>query len=268
MDPLEYHHIEKIIAFHQNRTLSSASLAEAAQLIGMSPSQLQQRFIAWSGITPMQFFQYLDSNNPSKRLDSSSIIQNSSERDINIEVISTEKFKMQKKNLTLHYGFHATPFGNCLLALMENKICALAFVDHTKQTDALDELSKVWENTPLKKGDKSGEEIIQQVFYQTKSPRKAKLTVFLKGTHLQIKVWKTLLCIPEGTTIAYATLAKAINHPQAYRAIGTAVGQNPIGYLIPCHRVLRADGRLGGYHWGTMRKRVILALEAAVINQR
>ena len=186
---------------------------------------------------------------------------------VGVEAMTPGEFKNQGQDLLISYGFHATPFGECLLAVTPRGICSLAFVDPETQSVALGELRATWQESTLVEDQSAGKEIVKQIFGQTCGPAQTPLKVLLKGTNFQLKVWEALLRIPEGTVVSYGSLADAVGHPGAHRAVGTAVGHNPVGYLIPCHRVLRTNGEIGGYHWGTTRKRAILAREAAYRDQ-
>jgi AraC family transcriptional regulator of adaptative response/methylated-DNA-[protein]-cysteine methyltransferase len=174
------------------------------------------------------------------------------------------EYKNQGKDLQVSYGFHVTPFGECLLAVTARGICSLGFVEPENKPDALNEMLETWQAASIIENPEAGKNIIKQIFRQSSDQAQAPIKVLLRGTNFQIKVWEALLRIPEGTAVSYGSLADAVGHPGAQRAVGTAVGHNPVAYLIPCHRVLRTNGEIGGYHWGTTRKRAILARESAI----
>lgn len=149
-------------------------------------------------------------------------------------------------------GYAESPFGTCLVAECPHGICHLSFVDEW------DRLVKTWPNAEFINDDQWAGELCGQVFVERKA---SSLQLIVKGTEFQVKVWRALLKIPFGKTVSYSDLAKQVGNPKASRAVGTAVGNNPIAFLIPCHRVVRRDGSIGGYRWGVERKRAILAWE-------
>jgi AraC family transcriptional regulator of adaptative response/methylated-DNA-[protein]-cysteine methyltransferase len=275
MDNSDYRRIEQAIAYLVEHALEQPSLDEVAKHIGLSSYHFQRLFKSWAGVSPKRFLQYLTIENAKKLLrDSASVLDAALDAGlsgpgrlhdlfVSVEAMTPGEFKAQGKDLLISYGFHATPFGECLLAVTPRGICSLAFVEPETRSVALDELRATWQESLLVEDQSAGTEIVKQIFAQTHCKAQIPLKVLLKGTNFQIKVWKALLSIPEGAAVSYGSLAKAIGHPNAHRALGTAAGHNPIGYLIPCHRVLRANGEIGGYHWGTSRKRAILAREAA-----
>ena len=161
------------------------------------------------------------------------------------------------KGLTISYGFHPTPFGECLIALTGRGICGLIFVDKGGRKDALSRFRQSWKKADIKQDQTETKSTVDKIF---KSPASAKL--FCRGTDFQVKVWEALLKIKPGKVATYKDIAQKIGNPKAVRAVGTAIGRNAIAYLIPCHRVIRGTGHLGGYRWGLGRKRAMLALES------
>ena len=275
MDNPDYRRIEQAIAYLEEHALEQPSLDEVAEHIGLSSYHFQRLFKSWAGVSPKRFLQYLTIENAKKLLrDSVSVLDTALDVGlsgpgrlhdlfVSVEAMTPGEFKTQGKDMIISYGFHATPFGECLLAVTPRGICSLAFVDPETRSITFDELQASWQESTLVEDQSAGREIIKQIFAQTRGKAQTPLKVLLKGTNFQIKVWQALLSIPEGTAVSYGSLAKIVGRPKAHRAVGTAAGHNPVAYLIPCHRVLRANGEIGGYHWGTMRKRVILAREAA-----
>ena len=275
MDNPDYRRIELAIAYLEEHALEQPSLDEVAEQIGLSPFHFQRLFKSWAGVSPKRFLQYLTIENAKKLLrESSSVLDTALDVGlsgpgrlhdlfVSVEAMTPGEFKAQGKDLVITYGFHASPFGECLLAVTERGICGLAFVDPDTRSLALEELRTRWQESTLVEDQSAGRELIEQIFAQPRGKEQAPLKVLLKGTNFQIKVWEALLRIPEGTAATYGSLAQAVGQPKAHRAVGTAAGLNPVAYLIPCHRVLRANGEIGGYHWGTARKRAILAREAA-----
>ncbi len=172
------------------------------------------------------------------------------------------EFKALGRDLDVRYGFAASPFGDCLVAATERGICALEFVVAGDRTASVERLERTWPDARRREDATSAGAYAERIFSPSGSGERA-VTLFVKGTNFQLKVWQALLQIPAGAATSYGALAEAIDQPTAARAVGAAVGRNPIAYLIPCHRVLRESGALGGYRWGGERKQAMLGWEAA-----
>jgi AraC family transcriptional regulator of adaptative response/methylated-DNA-[protein]-cysteine methyltransferase len=160
--------------------------------------------------------------------------------------------------LSIHYGIHPTPFGKCLIAITERGICHMSFVDKN-EGQAIDDLVEHWSQANMIEDYKATAPLIARIFSDGKPD--SPLQLHLRGTNFQIKVWEALLNIPVGTVTTYEHIAAKIGNPRAVRAVGAAVGDNPIAYLIPCHRVIRKSGEFGNYMWGSARKKAILVKE-------
>ncbi len=158
-------------------------------------------------------------------------------------------------------GFTRRPFGEALLAVTDRGICALLFAAEGERHAVLDRLREEWSNARWVHDPGATGGIVQRIFAPAASA-KGPLTLYLRGTNFQVKVWEALLSIPAGRLTTYERIARSIGQPSALRAVGAAVGRNPIAFVIPCHRVIRKSGDLGGYHWGLERKRLILAWES------
>ncbi len=271
--PDDYQRIATAIRFLRNSSLSQPSLDEAAKAVGLSPYHFQRLFHRFAGVSPKRFLQYLTVEHAKRLLKQStplletsfSLGLSSSSRLhdllIAVEAVTPGEYKSGGNNLEIRYATHPTPFGNSLIAITQRGICRLEFIDTTQDTDAVFRLEKDWPKAQLIEDKISTEKIIGEIFYRQKEPSDKPLTLLLQGTNFQLKVWQALLQVPEGCLISYGHLAQKIGHPKAQRAIGTAIGTNPISYLIPCHRVLRANGNIGGYRWGVERKMAILGRE-------
>lgn len=179
---------------------------------------------------------------------------------VNAEAVTPGELQRGGLGLTLRYGFHPTPFGECLIALTPRGICHLAFVGPVTRREALARLEHDWPLAPLHPDQNATRAAAAKAFPPPRGKVPA-LSLHVKGTNFQLKVWRALLEIPAGEVTTYGALATKVGNPKASRAVGTAVGSNPVSYLIPCHRVIRASGELGGYAWGPDRKRVMLARE-------
>ncbi|VGO17469.1 Bifunctional transcriptional activator/DNA repair enzyme Ada [Pontiella desulfatans] len=174
---------------------------------------------------------------------------------LHLEAATPAEVKAGGAGWTIAAGYADTPFGNCLLAESPRGICHLSF----EEPGAWSSLATHWPNAGFARDDDGATEWCKRIFMEGRRP----LPLFVKGTPFQLTVWQALLQIPEGQLISYGRLAERIGNPKASRAVGAAVGQNPIGFLIPCHRVIRETGAIGGYRWGTDRKRAIQAWERA-----
>lgn len=178
-------------------------------------------------------------------------------------ILVVRELKGTGGQLDIRYGFHPTPFGECLAATTTRGLCGLDFCGKENRGQALALLKEKWKDTSLVEDPEATRPVVEKIFNPAAHQGTEPIKVLLKGTSFQLKVWEALLRIPPGTTTSYSALADAIGKSGASRAVGTAVGRNPVGYLIPCHRIIRADGKIGGYKWGVARKRAILAMEAS-----
>jgi AraC family transcriptional regulator of adaptative response/methylated-DNA-[protein]-cysteine methyltransferase len=182
---------------------------------------------------------------------------------VNIEAMTPGEFKARGGGLCIRYGFHQTPFGECLLCLTERGICGLGFVSAGGRGETLGDFQSRWPEARWEENARQTQPYIRRIFGSERQNGNRPITLVLQGTNFQIKVWEALLKIPMGSVVPYEDLAVEVCSSRAARAVGGAVGKNPIAFLIPCHRVIRKAGGIGGYHWGTARKKAILAWESA-----
>jgi AraC family transcriptional regulator of adaptative response/methylated-DNA-[protein]-cysteine methyltransferase len=275
MDNPDYKRIEQAILFIEQQALEQPSLEEIAEHVGLSPYHFQRMFKRWAGVSPKRFLQYLTVEYAKKLLrDSASVLDTSLEVGlsgpgrlhdlfVSLDAVTPGEYKKLGKDLVIEYGFHSTPFGDCLIAATQRGICFLGFVKEDARQSILRSLRDTWQEASLQENPETVSSTVKRIFSPTASSIKEPVKILLHGTNFQLKVWEALLCMPKGAVTSYSTLSHAVGHPGASRAVGNAVGHNPVAYLIPCHRVLRASGEIGGYRWGTPRKRAILAMEAA-----
>jgi len=181
---------------------------------------------------------------------------------VTLEAVSPGEYKERGRGIEIRYGFHPTPFGDCLIGQTDRGVCCLEFVTEDKPLEKLDHLNAKWPNARLIEATGETGLVVEQIFAKERK-KPASLSVLVKGTNFQVKVWNALLRIPKGSLASYSSIARWIGQPAATRAVGSAVGSNPVAYLIPCHRVLRENGELGGYHWGLTRKCACLIRESA-----
>lgn len=279
-DNPQYVLMEKAIAFLCEHFKEQPSLAEAANVVGWSEYHFQRVFQHWVGVSPKQFLQYLTASYARQQLqdcqDTLSVTTeaglSSSSRlhDVMVKVYAATpaEIKNQGANLTIRYGLHNTPFGLCLIALSDRGICHLSFPTRPDilEQKIISEISALWPCATLYPDPEITAHFVQRIFRPGLQPETLK--VHLRGSPFQLKVWDALLRIPPARIVTYKGIAKSIDQPRAYRAVATAIGKNPIGFLIPCHRVIRQSGIIGDYRWGTNRKRMILGWEAANIEHK
>jgi AraC family transcriptional regulator of adaptative response/methylated-DNA-[protein]-cysteine methyltransferase len=224
------------------------------------------------GISPKRFLQFLTKENAKELLKRSSVLDATysvglsspgrlHDLFIHTEAVTPGEYKARGDGLTIRYGFHFTPFGEALIGLTERGICHLSFVQHSHEM-ALLNLKANWKNAVLLEDFSATEPLVAPIFSLGHTP--TPLSLYLTGTNFQLKVWEALLNVQPGSVTTYEQIAAQIGHARALRAVGTAVGHNPIAYLIPCHRVIRKLGDFGNYRWGPARKKALLGWEAAM----
>ena len=276
-----YVRIARAIAFMRQHHKQQPDLGAIAQHLNLSEHYFQKLFTQWAGISPKRFSQYLSIEYAkSKIAHAPNLLDLTSQTGLSspgrlhdlfvtLEALSPGEYKAGGAGLEIHYGIHQTPFGQALIAATERGICNIYFlettannsIEHTEQI-----LIKRWPAAKITFNNAVTEPLRDSIFGSVTAYAKKPLTLLVKGTNFQIQVWRALLRVPFGEIATYQTLAEMIGKPTAARAVGTAIGNNPIGYLIPCHRVIRASGELGGYLWGLDRKTAMLGWEAGQIS--
>ena len=267
-----YERIEKVIRHIQARHQEQPSLAELARVAGLSEFHFHRLFTRWAGITPKDFVKALTNEHAKSLLARSRDVLGASleaglsgpgrlhDLLVTVEGVSPGEFKAKGAGLTIRHGFAPSPFGECLIGLTRRGVCHLAFSSPDEGRAAmLFDLRRRWPKAKLAADAAAARRAAKAIF----SRKHGKIALHVCGTGFQVKVWEALLRIPSGALASYGDVARAIGKPAAARAVGTAVGQNGISYLIPCHRVIRDTGVLGGYRWGAARKRALLAWESA-----
>ena len=270
----DYLRIEQAITYLENHYKDQPSLEELAANIGLSEFHFQRLFTRWAGVSPKRFLQFLTKEGAKDLLNRSENLFDTTHQVglsslgrlhdlfVTTEAVSPGEYKSRGEDVTIRYGLHASPFGKCLVAVTERGICHLGFVQ-TSEGDAIDNLVSEWKNARMIEDHKSTAQLIESIF---DAKARGKLNIHLRGTNFQLKVWEALLKIPAGTVTTYEGLAERIGQPTASRAVGTAVGHNPIAVLIPCHRVIRKVGEFGNYRYGAPRKKALLAYESVIAN--
>jgi AraC family transcriptional regulator of adaptative response/methylated-DNA-[protein]-cysteine methyltransferase len=274
----DYERIEKSIKFLETNFPSQPGLKEIAGHIGLSEYHFQRLFSRWVGISPKRFLQFLTKEYAKKLLDDAANILDVAYQAgltgpsrlhdlfVTCEGVTPGEFKTKGQDLCISYGFHPSPFGRCLLARTERGICGLYFINNGDQRDVFTEFQQYWQKATLSEDPAVTAPLISQIFNPSLGKNKEPLHLILKGTNFQIKVWEALTRIPFGMAVTYEDVAVQVGIPKATRAVGTAVGHNPISYIIPCHRVIRKTAEFGNYGSGPARKKAILGWEAARAN--
>jgi AraC family transcriptional regulator of adaptative response/methylated-DNA-[protein]-cysteine methyltransferase len=266
----EYAVVAEAIRYVVDHRDEQPSLAEVAAHVHLSPGHLQRVFTRWAGVSPKRLQQFLvaaaarDLLTDAPVLDVTSTLGLSSQSRLHdacvqVEAVTPGELRSGGAGLTLAAGWASSPFGDVFLATAARGVCALAFA--LDGTDPEARLRADWPAATIVEADQRA--LAAQIFAPVGERQGEPLAVVLKGTNLQVQVWRALLRIPEGTTTSYGRVAAAIGRPTAVRAVANAIAQNRVGWLVPCHRVLRENGTISGYAWGPDRKRVMLAHERA-----
>src|SRR5918995_1198273 len=270
----DYLRIEQAITYIENHYKDQPGLEEVAANIGLSEYHFQRLFTRWAGVSPKRFLQFLTKEGAKELLNRSENLLDATHQVglsslgrlhdlfVTTAAMSPGEYKSHGAGVTIRYGIHPTPFGKCLIATTERGICHLSFVQMS-EGDAIDQLVSDWKQATMVEDYRSTIPLIEPIFDLRYSHRGKPLHVHLRGTNFQLKVWEALLQIPAGEVTTYAGIASRIGKPNAARAVGTAIGHNPIAVLIPCHRVIRKVGEFGNYRYGTLRKKALLARELA-----
>ena len=265
-----YRRIEKVISHIDRNHERQPDLDELARVAGLSVFHFSREFRRWAGLSPARYLRTLSLSVAKQELDDRGSVLAAAwaaglsgggrlhDLFVQFEAVTPGEYKAGGAGLSLSHGFAHSPFGRIHSATSDRGLAYLAFVDGSDER-AITELKRRWPGAVLSRDDAATARIARQVFAQ----REGRIVIAPVGTNFQVKVWQALLELGSRGPTNYGELAKAIGSPGASRAVGQAVGANPVAWLIPCHRVLRRDGALGGYHWGVERKRAILAWEHA-----
>ncbi|MES2618431.1 MAG: methylated-DNA--[protein]-cysteine S-methyltransferase [Bacteroidota bacterium] len=276
-DTLNYQRIEKAIEYIQTHFKAQPSLEEVAEVVHLSAAHFQKLFADWAGVSPKKFLQYtsieyakqLLRHTPANLFDTAMETGLSGtgrlhDLFVNIEGMTPGEYKDKGAALTIHFYFYESPFGHLLVASTAKGICYMVFAD-----DEVKASHGLFNQFPkahfIQQSVALHHEVVKAFAVKEALPGKIKL--HLKGTAFQLKVWEALLKIPTGQLTTYGQIADTINSPKASRAVGTAIGSNPIAFVIPCHRVIQASGAIGGYMWGPVRKTAIIGWEAAQVER-
>lgn len=269
----DFERIGEAIRFLESEFRDQPSLDDLAVHLGLSPHHLQRIFKRWAGVSPKAFVQLVTHTHARDLLEGHASVLDASldvglsgpsrlhDLFVKVEAMSPGEVKSKGEGLTLSWGLHETPFGEGLYVMSPRGLAGLAFAEpnEASRNEALLDMKSRWPRAHFLQDAGPSADLAARLY--SRDP--GQITVDLAGTPFQLQVWKALLQIPEGQAVTYSDIAAHVGRPKAVRAVGTAVGRNPISYLIPCHRVLRLSGAMGGYHWGVNRKRAMIAWESA-----
>ena len=261
----------RAIRYLSEHYLEQPRLEDAADAVGLSPFHFQRLFTRYVGVSPKNFVGHLTLDHAKLELARGQSVLGAAldsglsgpsrlhDLSLKIEAMTPGDYARGGEGVVIEYGFVDCPFGIALIMATEKGVCGLAFGDEREEDAMMDDMRARWPRATYRENKTRAENIARQIFENAGGD----LPLHLIGTPWQIKVWQALLEIPSGKVTTYRNIAQQVHSAKASRAVGTAVGRNPISWLIPCHRVLGSDGALHGYHWGLTRKRSMLALEAA-----
>ena len=273
----DYDSVRRAIAFISERWRAQPTIEAMADAAGVTPDELHHLFRRWAGLTPKAFMQALTLDHAKNLLrDSASVLDAALDSGLSgpgrlhdlfvtHEAMSPGEWKNGGAGMTLRYGFHPSPFGTAIVIATERGLAGLAFADSGGEQVALADMRGRWPNATYIEDYLSTAPLAQRIFVPKLWRADQPLRVVLIGTDFEVRVWETLLKIPMGKAVCYSDIANTIKAPKASRAVGAAVGKNPVSFVVPCHRALAKDGKLTGYHWGITRKQAMLGWEAGQI---
>jgi AraC family transcriptional regulator, regulatory protein of adaptative response / methylated-DNA-[protein]-cysteine methyltransferase len=278
----DYERVARVIRYLDQHYTDQPDLSELARGAGLSPFHFHRLFSAWAGVTPKDFLQCLTLEHVKTLLrDGESVLDAALNVGLSgpgrlhdlcvmLEAASPGELKSGGGGTKISYGFADTPFGEALIAETPRGICHLSFINGQGQNGGRDLLSSQWPEAKLHRNDQRVAELSDNIFTKPRQDKpRLRLRAFVRGTPFQVQVWRALLRVPTGSLTTYGRLSTAIDQPKAARAVGSAVGANPIAFVIPCHRVIRETGALGHYHWDPIRKRAMIGWEMSThLSQR
>jgi len=270
----DYDSVRRAIAFISEHWRTQPTIEAMAEAAGLTPDELHHLFRRWAGLTPKAFMQALTLDHAKNLLRGSASVLDAAldsglsgpgrlhDLFVTHEAMSPGEWKSGGAGMTLRYGFHPSPFGTAVVIASDRGLAGLAFADPGEEQPALADMQRRWPLASYVADQTATAPFAQRIFDRRLWRSDQPLRVVLIGTDFEVRVWQTLLKIPMGRAVSYSDIAKRINSPKASRAVGAAVGKNPISFVVPCHRALGKSGALTGYHWGLTRKRAMLGWEA------
>ena len=269
----DYARVARAIEYLRRHADEQPDLTAAARHVHLSEHHFQRLFTRWAGVSPKRFLQYLTVEHAKSRLAASQTLLDVAggiglsgpgrlhDLFVTVEAMSPGEFKAGGAGLAIRYGIHASPFGAALIAASPRGLCGLHFVDGGIDPTAL--LRRDWPHAELHHDPHGTASLARDIFAPFASQPAKPLALLVRGTNFQVKIWRALLALPLGSVTTYGDIARRLGEPGTARAVGNAIGANPIAWLIPCHRVIRESGEPGGYRWGQSRKAAMLGWEAA-----
>ena len=277
----DYDEVRRSIEYLTAHWREQPSLDALADHIGLSAHHLQRLFTRWTGgLSPKGFVQAVTLDHAKALLDQSASVMDAAlevglsgpsrlhDLFVTHEAITPGAYKAKGAGLVIEYGFHASPFGNALIMITDLGLTGLAFANPGEEQGALDDMCSRWPHAEYQENETATRPFVDRIFNLQSWQSEQALRITLIGTDFEIRVWETLLTIPFGSMTTYSEVAQHIGKPRASRAVGTAVGKNPLSFVVPCHRVMGKSGSLCGYHWGLTRKRAILGWERGQLSER
>jgi AraC family transcriptional regulator of adaptative response/methylated-DNA-[protein]-cysteine methyltransferase len=270
----DYAVVRRAIAFISEQWRSQPEIDAIAAAVGTTTADLHHVFRRWAGLTPKAFLQAITLDNARRLLRSSASVLDAAyevglsgpgrlhDLFVTHEAMSPGEWKSGGEGLSVAYGFHPSTFGSALVMTTERGLAGLAFADPGEEEAALDDMRGRWPKARYGEDKERTGAIARRIFDPTLWRPERPLRVVLIGTDFEVRVWETLLGIPMGRATTYSDVAAKLGRPKAARAVGAAVGKNPVSFVVPCHRVMGKSGDLTGYHWGITRKRAMLGWEA------
>jgi AraC family transcriptional regulator of adaptative response/methylated-DNA-[protein]-cysteine methyltransferase len=273
----DYAVVRRAIAYISEKWRAQPEVEQIAHAAGVTPDELHHLFRRWAGLTPKAFMQALTLDHAKNLLrDSASVLDAALDSGLSgpgrlhdlfvtHEAMSPGEWKTGGGGMTLRYGFHPSPFGTAIVIATDRGLAGLAFADHGDEQTAFADMKRRWPNATYVEDTDGTTALAQRVFDTRLWRADQPLRVVLIGTDFEVRVWETLLKVPMGRAVSYSDIACKINSPKASRAVGAAVGRNPVSFVVPCHRALGKSGALTGYHWGITRKQAMLGWEAGQV---
>ncbi len=277
----DYGLIRAAVVYLTDNASAQPSLEDLARHLGLSPSHCQKLFKRWCGLSPKEFVQAITVDRARELLaDRATVLETAYEvglsggsrlHDLFVshEAMTPGDFRRRGEGLVISYGFHASPFGDALVMATERGVCGLAFVNEDAgegRSEALADMTRRWPAARFVENAAATLRHARAIFEPGNWRPDDPIRIVMIGTDFEVRVWETLLKIPMGRAVSYADIAAHLGKPSASRAVGTAVGRNPISFVVPCHRVMRGDGALAGYHWGLTRKRALIGWETGRVS--
>lgn len=277
----EYDLVRHAILFLTESWVDQPDLEKLASHLGLSPTHCQKLFKSWCGLSPKEFVQALTIDHAKRLLQGSASLLDAAHEVglsgtsrlhdlfVNHEAMTPGDYKRRGAGLEMSYGFHPSPFGLALIVTTPRGVAGLAFVNEDAgegRPEALADMQRRWPLALLVQDQAATAPLVARIFDPRQWKPETPVRLVMIGSDFEIRVWQALLKIPMGRAASYADIARHLGQPTASRAVGTAVGRNPISFVVPCHRVLRGDGSLGGYHWGLTRKRALIGWESGLVS--